>query len=213
MPGSSFAGPQSLTVLRMAELGQLERAKRRRLQEAYGDLRPAPSGPDRQVSGRLGLGPKAREEPRCLLDRVPTQILTPPPNRQAKLRDLLTGAMADAGVSAALGSGSAAAAAAAGSPASLEATQALAAAAAANLAAVISSDKRKPAGRLHRPAMLRQLLEWLVGTGSQAVLGQHVRRHLAADILHTIPTRSDRAPSCPDSCSGYRIWICKPDHR
>eukprot|EP00198_Chlamydomonas_reinhardtii_P003128 XP_001692464.1 predicted protein [Chlamydomonas reinhardtii] len=54
--------------------------------------------------------------------------------------------MADAGVSAALGSGSAAAAAAAGSPASLEATQALAAAAAANLAAVISSDKRKPAG-------------------------------------------------------------------
>ncbi|PNW81265.1 hypothetical protein CHLRE_07g348951v5 [Chlamydomonas reinhardtii] len=61
--------------------------------------------------------------------------------------------MADAGVSAALGSGSAAAAAAAGSPASLEATQALAAAAAANLAAVISSDKRKPAATGRRAAL------------------------------------------------------------
>ncbi|KAG2429895.1 hypothetical protein HXX76_010675 [Chlamydomonas incerta] len=92
----------------MADLGQLERAKRRRLQEAYGDLRPAQGGPD----------------------------------RQAKLRDLLTGAMADAGASAALGSGSAAGAA--GGPASVEATQALAAAAAANLAAVVSTDKRRP---------------------------------------------------------------------
>ncbi|KAG2437129.1 hypothetical protein HYH02_011385 [Chlamydomonas schloesseri] len=99
----------------MAELGQLERAKRRRLQEAYGDLRPAQGAPD----------------------------------RQAKLRSLLMGAMADAGASGALGGS---AAADSGGRATPEDTLALAAAAAANLAAVVSSEKRKPAVTGRRPA-------------------------------------------------------------
>ncbi|EFJ47161.1 hypothetical protein VOLCADRAFT_92324 [Volvox carteri f. nagariensis] len=156
----------------MAGLGELERAKRRRLQEAYSDLRPVDKGID---------------------------------DRQAKLRSLLLGAAADAGLAAADGIGS-----------GPQAVRALAATAAASITAVES-----PLGRGNSSPGLAKTVpgsarRWAATTSPRdsattaaaaaatcppamaASYGQAYGTAAAHSLAGTGGTGSDRRRGCPD---------------